>query len=61
MDKAFKELVNQLWFVVIDLNTKLDYETKLGILHTISKHTDLSVDSLWAKAQNASCDEFELI
>jgi len=41
-----KDLVNTLWFVVQDLNSDLDYETKMLLLDKISRHSGISTDDL---------------
>lgn len=41
-----KDLVNTLWFVVQDLNSDLDYETRMLLLDKISRHSGISTDDL---------------
>jgi hypothetical protein len=41
-----KDLVNTLWFVVQDLNSDLDYETRMLLLDKISRHSGIPTDDL---------------
>jgi hypothetical protein len=44
-----KDLVNTLWFVVQDLNSDLDYETRMLLLDKISSHTGIDTEELMRK------------
>lgn len=47
-----KDLLNTLWFVVQDLNSDLDYETRMLLLDKISTHSGIDTEELMKKSSS---------
>ena len=53
------KLVQSMWFVVCDLNTKLDYEARLIICASIAEYTGIEYSELVEMAMNRDEVDFE--
>jgi len=53
------KLVQSMWFVVCDLNTKLDYEARLIICASIAEYTGIEYSELVEMAMNRVEVDFE--
>ena len=58
---AIHKLIDTLWFVVLDQNTVLDYETRCIICGTIADQTGLDYDHLMGLALAGKEIDFGLI
>lgn len=47
-----KDLLNTLWFVVQDLNSDLDYETRMLLLDKISTYSGIDTEELMKKSSS---------